>query len=204
LQRLYIQQGALAREVLDHARWGQFQRKKRAWPCRRAAGGELTAAGQALAAYRSGRCRCLVGALRRRLAADKPHPAVASRAARLDPLVFGEVGQMFGSLADQEDAVPIDRLGLPAGEGERPGFVVVQGGDRLDEFARSFLLGLLACVNYESGKIRFDKADSSIPFYTDVVWEEAQKVLCGVSDGAQASQGTGSQSQTIENLPHVA
>ncbi len=214
LQRLYIQQGVLLRspEVLDHARWGQVSAEEAArlaLPSGQPVASLTRPQAQALAVYRSRQVSLLhlVGALHadatNRPPTDRIRQSLESLLTRLDPLVFGEVGQMFGSLADQEDAVPIDRLGLPAGEGERPGFVVVQGGDRLDEFARSFLLGLLACVNYESGKIRFDKADSSIPFYTDVVWEEAQKVLCGVSDGAQASQGTGSQSQTIEEFARM-
>ncbi len=133
---------------------------------------------------------------------ERERQAIATLLFRLRQLTFGQARQMFGALADDEDAVAIEDLGMPKRPGERPGFVVIEGGDRLRPFPRALLLGLLAVIIYNSAKIRYAQAGGRAPFATDVFWEEAQKVLTGDDEQGGSSEG-GSQTSTIETFTEM-
>src|SRR5262249_44744310 len=64
--------------------------------------------------------------------------ALGAILSRLRPLIQGEAGTMFGGLNEGEEPLQIDALGLPSDRLARPGFVVIEGGDALSDFAKSF------------------------------------------------------------------
>ena len=129
---------------------------------------------------------------------ERERQAYASILYRLRALTFGEIGRMFGALGQDEDGIAIEDIGLPPTPGDRPGFVVLQGGDRLDEFSRSLILALFAVVTYQTAKIRFDQAGGRAPFATDTFWEEAQKVISSSAMNSTSTDGAGSAAATID------
>jgi hypothetical protein len=213
LRDLYMDAGVLLDEeqIQEDSRWGRVKDEEvpRLDPTWGVYAGQLVAdlppdAAQALAVHRSRRCslKQWVAALEKlnkdRATPEKIRQSLSSLLVRLSPLTFGQAGRMFGALADDEDAIRVEDLGLPDTPDGRPGFVVLQGGDRLQQFARSFLLGLFAVISYRTAKIRYDKAGGKAPFVTDMFWEEAQKVLTGSAVSSSDGTGVASQAQTID------
>jgi hypothetical protein len=112
---------------------------------------------------------------------------------RLEAFTVGGMQEMYGSGAD---TVAIEDLGLLGGNGDRWGISVLEGGAEMDEYAKSVILGLVAWHLYTDAVVRRRERintgrDARI---TQIVFEEANKILSGVDTGM--SDSTGSQAAT--------
>ncbi len=154
---------------------------------------------QALAVFRSrstGLPRWLA-LLREQLGAKKANPAeqtsLEGLLLRLEAFTMGGMEELYGP---GPDVIPIETLGLLGTGAPRWGLSILEGGAELDDYTKSVLMGLIAWHLYHDAVVRRREGinlrrDARI---TQIVFEEANKVLSGVDVGM--SDGTGSQAAT--------
>ena len=88
------------------------------------------------------------------------------------------------------------------GSAENPwGVIVIEGGAEMDEYSKAALLSLLASILYSDAVTRRREALGGKHFPPmQIFFEEANKVLTGVSGGAASDQGSGESGNPVSHL----
>jgi len=103
-----------------------------------------------------------------------------------------EEGQMSNQYGPGPDALAIENLGLLGPQDDPWGVTVVEGGAEMDEFAKSALFSLLAAVVYGDAVVRRRETLAGVRFPPlQIFFEEANKVLSGVSSSSSDSEKKG-------------
>ena len=107
---------------------------------------------------------------------------------RLEQFAEGQMARQYGASASGKG---VEDLGL-LGNSEDPwGITVIEGGAEMDEFSKAALLSLLASILYADAVARRREMLGGKHFPPmQIFFEEANKVLTGVSGGAAADQGS--------------
>ena len=220
LTELYLEQGVLTSDyALQGGKWGRLQdeaevrviQEKRAET--QAPGGiqvgmrieELNPADlQALAIYRSRVVSPADWVARLKRFLDKIKYDQSSKTSlegvllRLEPFSEGQMAYQYGPGAD---AVAVENLGLAGSTRDPWGMAVIEGGAEMDEYAKAALLSLLATILYFDAVSRRRESLTGVRFPPlQIFFEEANKILTGVSGGAAsdgASKDGGSQVSSI-------
>jgi len=105
---------------------------------------------------------------------------------RVETFEEGEMARQYGP---GPDSLPIEDLGLLGPKEDPWGMVVIEGGAEMsDEFAKSAILSLLASVLYFDAVSRRRESLAGLKFPPmQIFFEEANKILSGVSTGGAAS-----------------
>jgi hypothetical protein len=192
LKGVYVRAGVLVRDpdVVSDPQWGRVQNDEEPIVHRRTGTPikELSApAKQKLAVHRSKNVglKDLYRAVLEELANLPPgdriaRPIMEGIKARLEPLIYGQVGQMFGS---GEGTVPISDLAQPWG------VCVIEGGDHLDDFSKTFLLAWFGWHAYMDAFTRMTRGLASPDETVQIYYEELNKILSGISGGDDDGQG---------------
>ena len=135
--------------------------------------------------------------------ATLPRGDQASRASlegvllRLEQFAEGQMAWQYGA---GPDSIPVEDLGLLGPSSDPWGLLIVEGGAEMDEYPKAALLALLSSVLYFDGVVRRRESLAGARFPAmQIFFEEANKVLTGVS-GAAADQNAsgGNQEQVSE------
>ncbi len=113
---------------------------------------------------------------------------------RLDVFVMGEMALMYGK---GEGTIAIEDLGLLGPADDPWGISILEGGAKMDAYAKVTLLGLIAWHLYNDALVRRDEMIGQKLPIMNIFWEEANKVLVGI-DGTSGNDDRGSGSQTTE------
>ncbi len=118
---------------------------------------------------------------------------------RVETFEDGEMARQYGP---GTDSLPIEDLGLLGPKDDPWGMVVVEGGAEMsDEFAKSAILSLLASVLYYDAVSRRRESLSGIKFPPmQIFFEEANKILAGVSSGGAASDQPGTSGSGVSEI----
>ena len=114
---------------------------------------------------------------------------------------FGE-GQMARQYGAGSDALAVEDLGLLGAPDDPWGITVIEGGSEMDEYPKAALLSLLSSILYFDAVARRREAlDGFRRFPTmQIFFEEANKVLTGVSGGAASDQGASDGSNAVSHI----
>ena len=118
---------------------------------------------------------------------------------RLEQFAEGQMARQYGP---DSSGVSIEDLGLMGNPDATWGITVIEGGAEMDEYPKAALLSLLASVLYSDAVARRREAlngNRSFP-PMQIFFEEANKVLTGVSGGAAADQGAGDSGNQVSHL----
>ena len=118
---------------------------------------------------------------------------------RLEQFAEGAMARQYGP---GQSAEPVEDLGL-LGEGDdRWGATVIEGGAEMDEYPKAALLSLLSSILYFDAVARRREAlDSDRPFpKMQIFFEEANKVLSGVSGGAASDQAASESGSPVSHI----
>jgi len=117
---------------------------------------------------------------------------------RLEQFSEGTMARQYGASAS---GLGVEDLGL-MGNPEAPwGIVVIEGGAEMDEYSKAALLSLLASILYSDAVTRRRETLSGKHFPPmQIFFEEANKVLTGVSGGAASDQGPGESGNPVSHL----
>ena len=110
---------------------------------------------------------------------------------------FGE-GQMARQYGPGPDTLAVEDLGLLGGE-DPWGITVIEGGSEMDEYPKAALLSLLSSVLYFDAIARRREMLNGVQSFPpmQIFFEEANKVLTGVSGGAASDQGSSDGSSPV-------
>jgi hypothetical protein len=99
-------------------------------------------------------------------------------------------------------AEPVEDLGLLGNPDDRWGITVIEGGAEMDEYPKAALLSLLSSILYFDAVARRREAlDGSRAFpKMQIFFEEANKVLTGVSGGAASDQNAGEGGNPVSHI----
>jgi hypothetical protein len=120
---------------------------------------------------------------------------------RLEQFAEGHMARQYGPSASAGDAARgIEELGL-LGDAQNPwGITVIEGGAEMDEYCKAALLSLLASILYSDAVARRREMLDGKHFPPmQIFFEEANKVLTGVSGGAASDQG-GESGNVVSHL----
>jgi hypothetical protein len=114
---------------------------------------------------------------------------------------FGE-GQMARQYGSGSDALAVEDLGLLGSSDDPWGITIIEGGSEMDEYPKAALLSLLSSILYFDAVARRREAlDGFRRFPTmQIFFEEANKVLTGVSGGAASDQGASDNSNAVSHI----
>jgi hypothetical protein len=118
---------------------------------------------------------------------------------RLEQFAEGQMARQYGP---GEDATAVEDLGL-LGDAEDPwGITVIEGGSEMDEYPKAALLSLLSSILYfDAVARRREMLDGFHRFPPmQIFFEEANKVLTGVSGGAASDQGSSDGSSPVSHI----
>ena len=117
---------------------------------------------------------------------------------RLEQFSEGHMARQYGPSAS---GIGVEDLGL-MGSPENPwGITVIEGGADMDEYSKAALLSLLASILYSDAVARRREMLGGKHFPPmQIFFEEANKVLTGVSGGAASDQGSGKSSNPVSHL----
>jgi hypothetical protein len=117
---------------------------------------------------------------------------------RLEQFSEGHMARQYGPSAS---GIGVEDLGL-MGSPENPwGITVIEGGAEMDEYSKAALLSLLASILYSDAVARRREMLGGKHFPPmQIFFEEANKVLTGVSGGAASDQGSGESSNPVSHL----
>ncbi|MBN1977202.1 MAG: serine-rich protein [Anaerolineae bacterium] len=110
-------------------------------------------------------------------------PIMEGIAARLEPLIYGAVGRMFGK---GEGSVAVSDLAQPWG------LCVIEGGDHLDEFSKLFLLTWFGWHAYQDAFRRHARGLADPGETVQIFGEELNKIVNGGQGGGEEDDGQGS------------
>ncbi len=113
-----------------------------------------------------------------------------------------EEGEMAHQYGPGPDSLPIEDLGLLGPKMDPWGMVIIEGGSEMsDEFAKSAILSLLASVLYFDAVSRRRESLSGLNFPPmQIFFEEANKILSGVSTGGAASDQPNSSGGGVSEI----
>lgn len=220
LTQVYTNLGVLTTdpEVLNHQTWGRLQDSVEAaiiqeWRDRNHVAAPVQAGQlisdlqpgelQLLSVWRSQRADVRMWVERlKNFYASLPKGDQASRASlegvllRLEQFAEGQMAGQYGAqYHGGTESIPVEDLGLLGPADDPWGLVIVEGGAEMDEYPKAALLALLSSVLYFDSVVRRRESLAGAKFPPmQIFFEEANKVLTGVS-GAAADQNT-SSSQT--------
>jgi hypothetical protein len=109
-------------------------------------------------------------------------PIMEGIAARLEPLIYGAVGQMFGK---GEGSVAVSDLAQPWG------LCVIEGGDHLDEFSKLFLLTWFGWHAYQDAFRRRARGLADPGETVQIFWEELNKIVSAGQSSGDEEDGQG-------------
>ena len=175
---------------------------------------------QALAVYRSRKLDVSQWVERIRMYKKKLERDQVSRTSlegvllRLEQFSEGHMARQYGAsqggyVFEDEILSDIEDLGLfPENQGDGVGIseshwgiTVIEGGAEMDEYSKAALLSLLASVLYADAVARRRESLSGKHFPPmQIFFEEANKVLTGVSGGAASDQGSGDSGNPVSHL----
>jgi len=125
---------------------------------------------------------------------------------RLEQFSEGHMARQYGASAsvistDGHAARGVEDLGL-MGDPHNPwGITVIEGGAEMDEYSKAALLSLLASILYSDAVTRRREMLAGKHFPPmQIFFEEANKVLTGVSGGAASDQGSGESGNPVNHL----
>ena len=200
---LYLKFGALTddRLVLDDPTWGKVQRDEEqivharpGTPLRSLSRSAL----QELAVFRSKKVglKDLYELIEEK---ERPLPAkdirkgiLSSIRARLHPFVQGAAAVQYGP---GEDTVDITSI-VPGDWG----VAILEGGMFLDEFSKAFLLGWIAWHIFYDAVMRRLQSASAPKKYMQLVFEEANKILSGVSAEGEDQPKTATTTEQFASM----
>ena len=107
---------------------------------------------------------------------------------RLEPFAVGKLADMYNI---SEGAVALEDLAYPSG------LCIIEGGAAMDEYSRAALFSLIAWHIYTDAVARRRETSGRDMQPVQIFFEEANKVLTGVSSGPQSDSGTRSQVSDI-------
>jgi hypothetical protein len=159
---------------------------------------------QALAVYRSKQLDAAKWVDRLRTYKEKLERDQVSRTSlegvllRLEQFSEGHMARQYGSSASGVGVEDLGLLGVPA----HPwGITVIEGGAEMDEYPKAALLSLLASILYSDAVARRRETLDGKHFPPmQIFFEEANKVLTGVSGGAASDQGSGESGNPVSHL----
>jgi len=116
---------------------------------------------------------------------------------RVEPFKEGDMAKQYGP---GEDSLPIEDLGLLGDKYDPWGMVVIEGGAEMsDDFSKVALLSLLASVLYSDAVTRRREALAGSVFPPmQIFFEEANKILTGVSSGSSSDGSSSGGSEVSE------
>ena len=118
---------------------------------------------------------------------------------RLEQFAEGQMARQYGP---SKRSKSVEDLGL-LGDGGNPwGITVIEGGAEMDEFPKAALLSLLASILYfDAIARRREGLDGKRHFPPmQIFFEEANKVLTGVSGGAASDQSGGDSGNPVSHI----
>ena len=117
---------------------------------------------------------------------------------RLEQFSEGHMARQYGSSAS---GVGVEDLGLLGDPAHPWGITVIEGGAEMDEYPKAALLSLLASILYSDAVARRRETLDGKHFPPmQIFFEEANKVLTGVSGGAASDQGSGESGNPVSHL----
>ncbi len=110
-------------------------------------------------------------------------------------------GQMAWQYGAGSESLPVEDLGLLGPEEDPWGLVIVEGGAEMDEYPKAALLALLASVLYFDSVVRRRESLAGAQFPPmQIFFEEANKVLTGVSGAAADQNASASQTEQVSEV----
>jgi len=99
-------------------------------------------------------------------------------------------------------AEPVEDLGLLGNPEDRWGITVIEGGAEMDEYPKAALLSLLSSILYFDAVARRREALDGYRAFPkmQIFFEEANKVLTGVSGGAASDQNAGEGGNPVSHI----
>ncbi len=117
---------------------------------------------------------------------------------RLEQFSEGFMARQYGAAASGPGVEDLGLMGSPA---DPWGITVIEGGAEMDEYSKAALLSLLASILYSDAVARRREALSGKRFPPmQIFFEEANKVLTGVSGGAASDQGSADSGNAVSHL----
>ncbi|NLF52467.1 MAG: serine-rich protein [Leptolinea sp.] len=117
---------------------------------------------------------------------------------RLEQFSEGHMARQYGASASGIGVEDLGLMGCP----ENPwGITIIEGGAEMDEYSKAALLSLLASILYSDAVARRREMLDGKHFPPmQIFFEEANKVLTGVSGGAASDQGSGESGNPVSHL----
>lgn len=127
------------------------------------------------------------------------HTSLEGVLLRLEQFAEGQMARQYGA---GNDTLAVEDLGLLGSPEDPWGITVIEGGSEMDEYPKAALLSLLSSILYFDAVARRREAlDGYRRFPTmQIFFEEANKVLTGVSGGAASDQGSGDNSNAVSHI----
>ncbi|MFZ0532491.1 MAG: serine-rich protein, partial [Anaerolineales bacterium] len=222
LTQVYTNLGILTTdpEVSNHPAWGNLQDSvevavAQEWRDRNRVTGAVSTGQsltdlqpgelQALAVWRSQRADVRMWVERlKNFYATLPKGDQASRASlegvllRVEQFAEGQMAWQYGA---GSESLPVEDLGLLGPEDDPWGLVIVEGGAEMDEYPKAALLALLASVLYFDSVVRRRESLAGAMFPPmQIFFEEANKVLTGVSGAAADQNASASQAEQVSEV----
>ena len=117
---------------------------------------------------------------------------------RLEPFAEGQMAYQYGP---GTDAVAVENLGLLGSLTDPWGLTVIEGGAEMDEYAKAALLSLLATILYFDAVTRRRESLSGMRFPPmQIFFEEANKILSGVSGGASSDSSSKDGASSVSSI----
>ena len=118
---------------------------------------------------------------------------------RLEQFAEENMARQYGP---GRSAEPVEDLGLLGNPEDRWGITVIEGGAEMDEYPKAALLSLLSSILYfDAVARRRETLDGYRAFPNmQIFFEEANKVLTGVSGGAASDQNAGEGGNPVSHL----
>jgi hypothetical protein len=161
---------------------------------------------QALAVYRSKQLDVSKWVDRLRTYKEKLERDQVSRTSlegvllRLEQFSEGHMARQYGPSA-RDASRGVEDLGLLGDPANPWGITIIEGGAEMDEYPKAALLSLLASILYSDAVARRRETLDGKHFPPmQIFFEEANKVLTGVSGGAASDQGSGEAGNPVSHL----
>ena len=118
---------------------------------------------------------------------------------RLEQFAEGQMARQYGP---GEDAMAVEDLGLLGSDDDPWGITVIEGGSEMDEYPKAALLSLLSSILYFDAVARRRETLEGFRRFPpmQIFFEEANKVLTGVSGGAASDQGAGDSGNSVSHI----
>ncbi len=220
LTELYLEQGVLTTDLsLQESEWGILQngaevRVIQEWRDEKSVSGPVTVGTpleqlsseelQILAIFRSRTIRPADWVARLKRYLDKIKYDQASKTSlegvllRLEPFSEGPMAHQYGPGVD---SIAVENLGLLGNSQDPWGMSVIEGGAEMEEYAKAALLSLLATILYFDAVARRRESLSGVHFPPmQIFFEEANKILSGVSGGAAADSASKDGANSVSSI----